>query len=316
MTHIIKLPEIKEKLRGIDPIKAIAEGFIAYSQGKVVVPPVGEMIFEDPPGDAHIKYGFIKNDNFYVVKIAAGFYDNPKKGLPPNNGLMLLFNQKTGAIECILLDEGYLTNVRTASAGAVAAKYLAPKNVTRIGVFGTGIQGHMQVQYLNTIIECKDVIAWDIDDSNLTRYKTEMEAKGYSVETTRNASDVASTCNLIITATPATTPVLSNMIINKGTHITAMGSDTSEKNELEPGILKRADIVVADSISQCMERGEIYQAIRAGVLDKDRVVELGNVISGKSPRRTSDNQITVTDLTGVAVQDIQIAKAIFLKRDN
>ena len=282
MTQIFTLPEIKERLKGVDPIDAIEKGFVAYSQGKVVVPPVGEMIFKDPPGDAHIKYGFIKNDDFYVVKIAAGFYDNPKKGLPPNNGLMLLFNQKTGALDCILLDEGYLTNVRTASAGAVSAKYMAPKNVNRIGIFGTGIQGRMQVQYLHSIIDCINVIAWDIDDDNLASYKAEMETKGYRVETTRNSEDVASTCNLIITATPATAPVLKNLMFNQGTHITAMGSDTSEKNELDPTILRKADIVVADSISQCMERGEIYQAIKAGELDKKRVVEFGNVINLKN----------------------------------
>ena len=136
MSKIIKLEQIKEILKSIDPIQNIEEGFVAYSQGKVVVPPIGEMIFENPPGDCHIKYGYIKGDDYYIIKIAAGFYDNPKIGLPGYSGLMLLFSQKTGELICILLDEGHLTNVRTAAAGAVVAKYMAPKKVHRIGIVG------------------------------------------------------------------------------------------------------------------------------------------------------------------------------------
>ena len=98
--------------------------------------------------------------------------------------------------------------------------------------------------------------------------------------------------------------------IRRGTHITAVGADTPQKNELEPQILQRADIVVADSINQCLSRGEIFQALKAGVIEKGRLLELGNVITDKKLRRTSDDQITVVDLTGVAVQDIQIAKAV------
>ncbi|MFX1300522.1 MAG: ornithine cyclodeaminase family protein, partial [Promethearchaeota archaeon] len=98
MPKIVELNQIKQVLGKIDPLALIEEGFIAYSQGKVVVPPVGEMIFKDPPGDCHIKYGYIKGGDFYVIKIAQGFYDNPKIGLPSINGLNLLFSQKTGEI--------------------------------------------------------------------------------------------------------------------------------------------------------------------------------------------------------------------------
>ena len=97
MTEIIELDEIKEILKTLDPIEIIEEGFIAYSEGKVVVPPVGEMIFDNPPGECHIKYGYIKDDDYYVIKVASGFYDNPKLGLSSSGGLMLLFSQKTGS---------------------------------------------------------------------------------------------------------------------------------------------------------------------------------------------------------------------------
>ena len=119
---IVELDEIRDALSQIDLIGCIEEGFVRYSRGDVVVPPVGEMIFENPPGDVHIKYGYIRGDDYYVVKIASGFYENPRVGLPASDGMMLVFRQQTGVLESVLLDRGYLTNVRTAAAGTVAAK--------------------------------------------------------------------------------------------------------------------------------------------------------------------------------------------------
>lgn len=313
MIKTYDLNQIKKALETIDPIQSIEEGFVAYSEGKVVVPPVGEMIFENPPGDTHIKYGYIRNDDYYVIKIASGFYDNVKLGLPSTMGMMLLFNQKTGEPFCFLLDEGYLTNVRTAAAGAVVAKYLAPKHVDRIGIFGSGTQGRMQLLYLNSIVPCRDVVVWGLHEEKLKAYKKDVEPKGYTVHTTLDAAEVASSCNLIVMATPSKKPLLAVDDIRGGTHITAMGSDTADKIELDPKILEKADLVVADSIQQCLSRGEIFQAIQAECLVKENVVELGHVIAGHASRRTSEEQITVADLTGVAVQDIQISKAVFEK---
>jgi len=277
MSKIYELPQIKEALKSLQPIPHIEEGFVAYSQGKAVIPPVGEMIFKEPPGDVHIKYGYLLDDDYYAIKIASGFFETPSSTRYTSDGLILVFKKGTGELACALLDKCYLTNVRTAAAGAVSAKYLAPKKVECIGVLGA-----------------KD-----------------MEPLGYRVRTTLNTQDIPANCNLIVTATPSKAPLLSVDMIRKGTHITAMGSDTPEKQELDPKILQKADIVVADSISQCLERGEIYKALEAGVLEKERIVELGEVIVHPELGRTSEDQITVADLTGVAVQDIQIAKAVY-----
>lgn len=311
MAQIFNLRQIKEVLKDIDPLPLIEDGFIAYSQGKAVVPPVGELIFKNPPGDVHIKYGYIIDDDDYVIKIVSGFYENPRWNLPQNNGMMLIFKQKTGELACILLDEGYLTDVRTAAAGAVVAKYLAPMNVRKIGILGPGIQGRIQLEYLKPIIDCKEVIVWGRNQKRLDEYKKDMEQFGFSVQTTLDKEEVALNCNLIVTATPSTTPLFDSDQILKGTHITAMGSDTPEKIELDPAILNQAHIVVADSISQCLERGEIHHALKAKAIEKEKVVELGEVIVNKDLQRSSDDQITVADLTGVAVQDIQISKAVY-----
>lgn len=311
MTQVIELPEIKQILATFDPVQLIEQGFVAYSQGRTVVPPVGEMLFEHPPGDVHIKYGYIIGDDYYVIKVASGFYENTQKGLPANSGLMLLFDQKTGILKSVLLDEGYLTNVRTAIAGAIAAKYLMPAQVEAIGVIGTGIQARMQVQFLQPYTSCRKVVVWGRTPAHLEAYKTEIEAEGYAVQTTDDPAKVAAVCNLIITATPSKDPLLFANQIRPGTHITAMGSDTPEKNELSPDIFKQADLIVADSLIQCRERGELHHALKAGRLNETRVMELGNVICHPNLRRSSNQQITVADLTGVAVQDIQIAKAVF-----
>jgi ornithine cyclodeaminase len=168
----------------------------------------------------------------------------------------------------------------------------------------------MQLTYLESITDCKDVIVWGIHQKELDAYREEMVSLGYRVQITMKSLEIASTCNLIITATPSETPLLSVDQIQRGTHITAMGSDTACKNELDTRILQKADIVVADSLDQSLFRGEIYKAVQAGVLKRDAIRELGNVIQEKELQRKSEEQITVADLTGVAVQDIQISKAV------
>ena len=140
MPEIFNRAQIEDALQRVDVTTAIEEGFVAYSRGKVVVPPVGELVFEDPPGDVHIKYGYIKDDDYFVIKVASGFYGDVDTGLPPYDGLMLVFSQKTARLECILLDECYLTNVRTAAAGAVVAKYLARARSSASGSSAPGFR--------------------------------------------------------------------------------------------------------------------------------------------------------------------------------
>jgi ornithine cyclodeaminase len=306
--NVFTLDQIKAILPDLDLVPAIEDGFVRYSARQAVVPPVGELLLEK--GEVHIKYGYLKGGDYYVIKIASGFYGNAQLGLPSGNGMMLLFNQQTGQPEAILLDEGHLTNTRTAVAGQIAAKYLAPDRVERIGIVGTGIQARLQLRYLADVTPCRDVMVWGRGESQLNAYLNEMTPLGYRVETTLQTAVLQESCNLIVTTTPATEPLLNVAHLQPGTHITAVGSDTPSKQELDARILARADLVVADSIPQCLERGEIHQAIKSGLLTKDRLVELGHVISGEVPGRSDEVQITVADLTGVAVQDIGIASAV------
>lgn len=311
MPTVVALPEIKKALAGIDPLPLIEEGFVAYSRGQVVVPPVGEILFDDPPGDVHIKSGYIRGDDWYVIKIASGFPDNPKIGLPSGHGLMLLFGRRTGLLEAVLLDEGYLTNLRTAVAGAIVAKVLAPRRIGTAGIVGAGAQGRLQLEWLRRVREFEEAVVWGLDEAELAAYVRDMAPLGLRIRTTRRIEDVPAAADVIITCTPSTTPLLKADWIRPGTHITAIGSDTPVKQELEPAILAKADRVVVDSLSQSELRGEVFRAVQAGAIGREKLVELGQVIADPSLRRASDKEITVADLTGVAVQDVQIAKAVW-----
>jgi ornithine cyclodeaminase len=310
MATIINLKEIKSIIKSVNVVAAMEEGFIQYSNGNTVVPPVGELLFEKPKGDAHIKYGYIKNDAYYVIKIASGFYDNAKLGIPSSQGLMLLFDQKTGVPKAVLLDEGYLTDIRTAAAGALAAKYFAPKNIKAIGIVGTGIQAKLQLQYLQEHTPCKTVWVWGRNLKNTETFVKELEA-GFDIHIAKTTTELAKNCNLIVTTTPSELALLKADDIQKGTHITAVGSDTEHKQELESNLLKKADIVIADSVPQSKSRGEIYRAVTAGAISENKIIELGTAIQHSALQRTNEDQITIVDLTGVAVQDIMISKAVY-----
>ena len=161
MMRIIEKQEMVQIIRKANPsdlLNYIESAFIHYSAGNAEVPPVGTLHFESPPGDVHIKYGYIRGEDHYVIKIASGFYENPQMGLSSSNGLNLVFSQRTGLLEVILLDEGFLTDFRTALAGAISAKYLAPGNIENIGIVGTGIQARLQLSCLKYVTDCRQAI--------------------------------------------------------------------------------------------------------------------------------------------------------------
>lgn len=289
-------------------IQCIEEAFVALSDGSATVPPVGHLGFSQPPGDMHIKYGYVKDDPFYVVKIASGFYENQAMGLPNNNGMMLVFNAKTGMPECLLQDEGYLTDLRTALAGAVAAKHLGPEQVEAIGIIGTGVQARMQLEILSWITDCKKVFVYGRSADKSKQYQADMNEQGFSVHICQTPAEVAAHCNLITTTTASQIALLSASDIRPGTHITAMGADAPGKQELDPEILNRASLVACDSKDQCLHHGETQFAVTKGLIREEEVTEIGELV--KTPFERTEDDTTVADLTGIATQDIKIASFV------
>jgi len=303
--------QIVNTLKNINLLESIEKGFVEYSKGNSVVPPVGELLFTDPPGDVHIKYGYIKGHDNYVIKIASGFPENNELGLSTSHGVMVMFDCRSGFLKCILHDEGYLTNVRTAVAGSICAKYLAPNKVIKIGIIGTGIQARLQLKYIKYTTRCVDVMVMGRDSKKINDYIEDMRKEGFNLEVANNSKQLCESCNLIVTTTSANESLIKKSDIKPGTHITAVGSDTPEKRELDSNILGLANLVVVDSVSQCVERGETKYALEKNIINRSDLVELGDIIMNKNNGRLCENYITVADLTGVAVQDIMITNKVY-----
>jgi len=303
---IISLEEIKSRLDLKKAIVMQEEGFRLFSQGKVTVPPVGYMQMGEQFGKVHIKYGWIQNDKIFVVKIVGAYPENKAK----IQGVILVFNAKTGALMAVLQDGGYLTNLRTAIAGYIVAKYMAPKEISAIGIVGTGAQARLQAELLQEYSACRDLVVWGHNDESVRKYIEDMGKKGFKVRQATSTSELCKQCNLIVTTTTARKPLIWAKDVQPGTHITAVGADAPGKQELDPNIFKLADICVVDSKSQCLDHGEAFYPFKAGIIKEEDLIELGEIVHNPSLRRQSLKQVTVADLTGVSVQDIQIAKSI------
>ncbi|MEM8895303.1 MAG: ornithine cyclodeaminase family protein [Bacteroidota bacterium] len=308
---IVTLAEIKAIIERADPtllLQSMEDAFIAYSNGTATIPPVGHLGFKKPPGDMHIKYGHISNDPNFVIKVATGFYDNQSIGLPNNSGLMLVMDAKTGQPRVLLQDDGYLTDLRTAIAGAVVAQHTAPTQVKAIGIIGTGVQARLQLKCLKWVTDCRKVYVFGRNKDKVTAYAAEMSVDGFEITVCDTPGEVANACNLIVTTTASKIPLLEADDIHPSTHITAMGSDVPGKQELEAGILAKADVVLCDSQTQCVDHGETYFAVGNGLLHHEEIVEVGTWIEAGFHR--SDDAISVADLTGIATQDIKIASFV------
>lgn len=291
----------------------LKEGFIAYSKRQVQQPPLQHFLFEQASGDCCIKSAWLEGDEQFVLKVSSGFYRNPAQGLASNQGLMMAFSAQTGEPQALLLDEGWLTALRTALAGRIVAELCAPTEIPAIGIVGCGMQALLQLQQLKPLTACREVWVWGRNESALQAYRRRAEAEGFRVHTTQDAAELATHCRLIITTTPSREPILRATDIRPGTHITAVGADSHGKQELESGLVARADVLLADSVSQCTEYGEIATAYRQGLLASIPLVELGTVLAQGKKVRSDPEQITLADLTGLAIQDVQIVKGILAR---
>lgn len=301
--------QIEAVLSADDLIRAVRHAFTAFSNGAVTTPPVGYLPFSNPPGDMHIKYGHIKGDPVFVVKLATGFYDNPKQGLPSSNGLMLVMSAETGVPLALLQDEGFLTDSRTAAAGAIASATLANSSVKSIGVVGTGIQARMQMVYHQHIMKLDKAFVWGRSEDACARFVADMAEKNIAVTPVGQLEELCTQASIIVTTTPATTPLIKATWVNDGTHITAVGADAPGKQELDHAIFERAAFTAFDSKEQCLHHGEASHATIS--FTDENSAELGHLIADPSRYERKAGDITIADLTGIAAQDIAAAKTVW-----
>jgi ornithine cyclodeaminase len=291
-------------------IDAIEKAFEALGRGEVTQPPPIGLDIPAVDAEIHVKGAHIHGAENFVFKLVSGFYRNPEIGLPMASGLVLTFDANNGQPTGLLFDNGYLSDVRTGAAGAVVARHLAPRKVDRVAVVGAGMQARMQLRALTRVRDLPAVSIWNRHPERARQCAAEMaDELGLAVEAVDRIEDAVEGANVVITVTLARDPLVRAEWIGPGTHITAVGSDGPDKQELDVEVLERADLVVADRLAQCLELGEIHHAVDAGRLRADVCVELGAIVAGEADGRESDEQITVADLTGVGAQDAAIASA-------
>ncbi len=290
-------------------VAAIREAFRADGEGRTAVPSVINLPIPGTRGEFHVKTAWVDGVPFIAVKVASGFYDNPALGLPTGSGMMALFDAATGMPTGLLFDNGFLTDIRTGAAGAVAADCLARRDADTVGVIGSGVQARFQIACLREVRRFRRLVAWSIDRPGLDLYCEEMRAAyGIEVESCASAEEACRPADILITATPSHEPMVRAGWLKPGVHVTAVGSDTPGKQELDAACLARADIVVVDRLSQCAKFGELSHALAAGLMREEDVRgQLGEVVAGRKPGRSRDDEITICDLTGVGFQDTAIA---------
>jgi ectoine utilization protein EutC len=297
---------------GAPALKVVEDAFRLLASGKVIMPPILSMEIAEAHGEVDVKTAYLPGFEHFAIKVSPGFFDNPRLGLPSLNGLMILFSAKTGLVNALLLDNGYLTDIRTAAAGAVAAKYLAPKKVETAAVLGTGAQARLQIIAAHQVRPIEKVIVWGRDQVRAEACAQDIAtAIKVKTEVTKDAAAAVAEAQLVVTTTSARKPILRAEWLHKGLHITAMGADQAGKNEIDPRAVALADVYVCDRVSQAAALGELRAARAAGLMNGETPPELGAIVAGTHPGRTSETAITLCDLTGTGAQDTAIASYAF-----
>ena len=293
----------------IAAVDAIEAAFAALATKQVAMPPILRLDIPEHRGEVDVKTAHVPGLSSFAIKISPGFFDNPKLGLPSVNGMMVLFASRTGLVKALLLDNGYLTDVRTAAAGAVAARHLARADARTAAILGAGVQARLQLRALMLVRPIAEARIWARDIK-----KAEATAAALSAELSIPVAAVSDAwaavpgADVVVTTTPSETPILEAGWLASGQHVTAMGSDAEHKNEVDPALVIRAGLYVADSLQQTRRLGELHHAIAAGLVTADRAfAELGEIVCGRVPGRADPNALTFCDLTGTGVQDTAIA---------
>lgn len=312
---VLREPEIRSVLDHASCIRAVEAAFAAYATGRAELPAVIHLDVPEARGEIHVKAGYIHGGAAYAVKVASGFPENASLGLPANGGLVLVFDAKTGVPEAILFDNGFITDLRTAAAGALAAKYLAPRDPGIVGVIGSGTQARLQVELLGQVRSFREVRIWGRNPERARRCVEDIGGlrslpTGCRVTQADSPREAVASAGIVLTVSASRAALLEASWLPPGGLVVAVGSDGPDKQELHTDVLARADRVVADSLAQCRRIGEIHHGLAAGVLEESRIGELGRIAAGLEPGRRSDDEAIVCDLTGVGVQDVAAAALV------
>jgi alanine dehydrogenase len=231
--------------------------------------------------------------------------------VPSGMGTILLFDARTCALICVM-DGSLITGLRTGACGAVSVKALARKNAKKITSIGTGNQARMQIRAINEVMKIEEIHAWSRNPDTLSKYKADIESEfGIPVITANSKKEAVEQADILITTTRGKGSLVEADWVKPGTHIVAIGTDQQGKQELDPEIFRNAKVVV-DSIAQCIEKGETQHPLNKNIMSKDDIhAEIGEILLGKKPGRENDEEVTIFDSTGMAIQDNTTSTKIY-----
>jgi ornithine cyclodeaminase len=311
--RVLSEADIRQLITPREALDAARLAFSKLAKGEVEQPNVLTLVFPKVHGELHGKGGYVHGAKYFSIKTAGGFYDNPKKNLPSLVGSVSVFDAETGIMSGLFLDNGYLTELRTAAAGALASDVLARKEIKTLAVLGSSGQARFQLEAHLEVRKPQRVVTYSRTRPNSEKYAREMRDKyNLLVDVVDSAREAVEQAELVVTATSAKSPLVMAAWVNPGTHITAIGSDMPDKIELEPVLLAKAK-VFCDRRSQVATQGEVHHALDAGLIKLEDVTELGDVVNGTKSGRTSNDDITIADLTGVGVLDAAVANLVMTK---
>jgi alanine dehydrogenase len=313
MTLLLKGSEVRGLLSLDECIAAVEAAFRLHGEGRLPAPGVLGAPVEG--GGFHIKAALLPGArSYFAAKVNGNFPANPRRsGLPAIQGVIVLADAEQGQ-PLAVMDSIEITILRTGAATAVAAKHLARPESRVATVCGCGLQGRVQLRALTRVLPLARAFAWDIDPARAREYAAEMSADlRIDVTAAPDLAVAVSASDVCVTCTPSRSPFLEAGFLRPGTFVAAAGADSADKQELDPAILASAK-VVADVLEQCAAIGEIHHALKAGRIAREGVhAELGEVVAGRKPGRTSAAEITVFDSTGTALQDVAAAALVYEK---
>jgi ornithine cyclodeaminase/alanine dehydrogenase-like protein (mu-crystallin family) len=265
-------------------------------------------------GDVHVKGAWLKGSPVFALKAATGFAANRERGLPTSSGFVMIFDAATGHPCALLADDGYLTELRTGAAGALAVSLLAAPRVAKIAMIGAGGQARFQLRAIAQVIEWKDASVWSLHAERCAAYAQEMTAAlDKPVRTASSVEDAVRDADVIVTTTPARGALVQESWVKPGATVIAVGADSPGKQELDPLLLVRADKVVVDLVRQASRLGELQHVCAPGSIVSAANVhgELGGVLTKRYAGRESPSERIICDLTGTGAQDAAIAEAVW-----
>jgi len=308
----LKEEEVMSLLTMDEAISAVQKAFHDHGMGQVQMPPKSYLNFSKYGGDLRTMPAYLMEQDLAGVKIVNVHTANPEKGLPTVMALVILNSPQTGE-PLAAMGGTSLTAMRTGAAGAVAAKALARRNSRIVGMIGAGVQARTQLLGLSRCFEIDRVLIFDSLESRSLSLKEEirrfLDCDCEIVPTGRQAC----LSDILVTTTPTRHPVVEDSWISPGTHINAIGADAAGKQELASSLTLRAKVVV-DDMAQAVHSGEVNVPISQGLLHPESIhAQLGEILTGKKPGRTDEDEITIFDSTGLAIQDVAVGHAVYRK---